>query len=180
MRISIFAALVLIILLIFSGCKEKDEEIPTGPSMQVYVDGDLQVGLDFSIETQDWQQFGETRRAFNLNSYVSEWYFHISITNWSWQEIPETGPKVKEYYRSSSQEIKCKSDENSNQMCEDMSIQFNKEDGPYYIIYSVNATDFLAITRNSNGSIDGHFDVNCQDRDGNTLHLEGNFKNIEY
>ena len=125
------------------------------------------------------KKYDETLRTYNIHSKVNNFNFKISIDNWSWQGLPDSGPKAKAYYPSDENKRECNYDENSNLMCERATVTYYQSFDTFYLtpLYEYQE-NFVGITRNENETIDGNFDVVCTTTRDDTVHLKGSFKNL--
>ena len=71
-------------------------------------------------------------------------------------------------------------DDNFNLMCEMATISYFRSRDTFYLTRLYEHQDnTVTITRNSENTIDGYFDVVCQTVQKDTVHLKGSFKDIE-
>ena len=181
MKIFKYALLILLLCSLLSSCKDDDEDnTPTKRQiLRVFVDGELQPATAIFTNSDDFSQYNETRRDFQLHATLKDFNFSLSTTNWSWQGMPNKGPKVKTYFPSDGDRRDCKSDEDFNFMCEMATVLYYTTTDTLYLtrLYE-NKDNQVGISRNSNNTIDGYFNVVCTNLDDDTVHIEGSFNDI--
>lgn len=182
MKIFKFALLLALTVALFSSCKDDDDDdTPTKKQiMRVFVDGELVQGTSIFTVSDDREDYNETNRNFNIYADLEDYEFGLTIDNWSWQGLPNKGPKVKTYHPSDDDKRECRIDDDFNLMCENASIFYSRSRDTFYLtrLYDYENNQ-VGITRNSNKTIDGYFDVVCVTARNDTVHLEGSFNDIE-
>lgn len=182
MKISKYTLLLALTLSIFSGCKDDDDDdTPTKKQiLRVFVDGELQEGTSIYMFSDEREEYGQIRRQINIIANLNDYDFDFSIVNWSWQGLPNKGPKIKTYYPSDDMKRECRMDDDFNLMCEMTQVSYLRSRDTFYLTRLYDYEDNqAAITRNSENTVDGYFDVVCVTSRNDTVHLEGSFYDIE-
>jgi hypothetical protein len=182
MKIFKYALLLTLTLSLFSSCKDDDDDDAPAKKqiLRIFVDGELQQGSSIFTVSNDREEYNETNRTFNLYADLEDYEFGLTISNWSWQGLPNKGPKVKTYFPSDDMKRECQMDDDFNLMCESATISYFRTRDTFYLtrLYDYEENQ-VGITRNSDNTIDGYFDVVCITSRNDTVHLEGSFNDIE-